>query len=112
MLKKIDPTKTDAWQKLSSHYNEIKHVHMRDMFDNAPDRFTTFSIQFEDMLVDYSKNIINEKTIDLLLELAEATAVKEAITSMFSGEKINETENRAVLHVALRNRSNSAIDVD
>ena len=112
MLKKIDPTKTDAWQKISSHYNEIKDTHMRGMFDKDPTRFSRFSIQLEDMLVDFSKNILNEKTLNLLLELAEASGVKEAIENMFSGVKINETENRAVLHVALRNRSNSAIIVD
>ncbi|UCD88538.1 MAG: glucose-6-phosphate isomerase [Desulfobacterales bacterium] len=112
MLKKIDPTTTDAWQKLSSHYNEIKDRHMRDMFAEDPDRFSRFSLQFEDMLVDFSKNIINEKTLNLLSKLAEETGVEEAIESMFSGVKINETENRAVLHIALRNRSNSAILVD
>ena len=112
MLKKIDPTTTDAWQKLSSHFNEIKDTHMRDMFNKDPARFSRFSLQFEDMLVDFSKNIINEKTLNLLLKLAEETGVEEAIESMFSGVKINETENRAVLHIALRNRSNSAIMVD
>ncbi len=112
MLKKIDPTETDAWQKLSSHFDGIKQVHMRDLFGKDPDRFSTFSIQFEDMLVDFSKNIITEKTMSLLLQLAQETGVKEAIASMFSGQKINETENRAVLHVALRNRSNSRVMVD
>ena len=112
MLKKIDPTTTNAWKKISVHYNQMKGIHMRDMFDEDPVRFSKFSIQFEEMLVDFSKNIITEETLNLLLELAQETGVKEAIESMFSGDKINETENRAVLHIALRNRADSAIIVD
>ena len=71
MLKKIDPTTTDAWKKLSQHRNKIKGIHMRDMFKADPARFSKFSIRFEDTLVDFSKNIINEETLDLLLELAQ-----------------------------------------
>ena len=112
MPKKIDPTSTNAWKKLSAHYNQIKDIHMRDLFDKDPVRFSKFSIQFEEMLVDFSKNIMTEETLNLFLELAQEIGVKEAIESMFLGDKINETENRAVLHIALRNRSNSAIIVD
>ncbi|MBW2144390.1 MAG: glucose-6-phosphate isomerase [Deltaproteobacteria bacterium] len=112
MLKKIDPTKTDSWKKLSQHYDKMKDIHMRDMFDEDPARFSRFSIQFEDILVDYSKNIINEETLGLFSELAGEIDLKDAIDKMFSGDRINETENRAVLHVALRNRSNTPVSVD
>ncbi len=112
MLNKIDPTTTNAWLKLSRHYEKMKDRHMRDMFDEDPDRFSKFSVQFEDILIDYSKNIIAEETLNLLLELAEETELKDAINKMFSGDKINGTENRAVLHTALRNRSNTPVFVD
>jgi len=112
MLEKTDPTTTNAWKKLFQHYDKIKAMHMKNMFDEDPDRFSKFSIQFEDILVDYSKNIINEETLSLLLELAEETKLKDAIEKMFSGDKINETENRAVLHTALRNRANTPVFVD
>jgi len=112
MLKKIDPTTTEAWKKLSQHCNKMKDIHMRDMFDEDPARFSKFSIQHEDLLVDFSKNIINEETLSLLLELAEETHLEEAIEKMFVGDKINETETRAVLHVALRNRSRTPVFVD
>ena len=109
MLKHIDPTGTQEWKKLSEHYSKMKDVHMRDLFDEDPARFSRFSIQFEDILVDFSKNILNEKTLALLLNLAEAVDLNDAIDKMFSGDKINGTENRAVLHTALRNRSNSPV---
>lgn len=112
MLKKIDPSTTNAWKKLSEHCNRMKTIHMRDLFKEDPDRFSTFSIQFEDMLVDFSKNIMSEETLGLLLELAGETDINDAIEKMFSGDKINETENRAVLHTALRNRSNTPVIVD
>jgi glucose-6-phosphate isomerase len=112
MLKKINPTKTNAWTRLKEHYELIKNKHMADMFRDDPDRFSKFSLKFEDMIVDYSKNIINEEILYFLLELAEEIHVKDAIEKMFSGDKINETENRAVLHVALRNRSDMPIYVD
>lgn len=112
MLKKIDPTTTSAWINLLSHYDRIKDITMADMFRNEPDRFLRYSIRFEDMLVDYSKNIISDETISLLLALAAECDVKEAIEKMFFGERINETEDRAVLHVALRNRSSTPIYVD
>ncbi len=112
MIKKIDPTTTNAWNSLFSHCNRMKNIHMRDMFDQDPTRFSKFSIQFEDLLFDFSKNIINEETLNLLFKLAEETNIKDAIEKMFSGDKINETENRAVLHTALRNRSNTPVIVD
>jgi glucose-6-phosphate isomerase len=109
LLKKINPTETDSWKQLQEHFNTMKSVHMSDMFDDDPLRFSRYSIAFDDMLVDFSKNIINENTMDLLLGLAAETQVKEAIEDMFSGNRINETENRAVLHTALRNRSNKPV---
>jgi len=112
MLNKINPTKTDAWKKLQKHYRLMKNRHMADMFRRDHERFSKFSLRYEDMIVDYSKNIINEKTMQLLLKLAEEVNLKDAIEKMFSGDTINETENRAVLHVALRNRSNTPIYVD
>lgn len=112
MLKKIDPSTTHSWHALSRHYSEMKTVHMRSLFDADPERFSRFSLRFEDILVDFSKNIITDETLDLLLKLAEETELGDAIEKMFSGDRINETENRPVLHVALRNRSNVPIVVD
>jgi len=85
---------------------------MKDLFVSDPDRSNRFHVRFNDILVDYSKNRITDETLKLLLELAEKTGVKKATEDMFTGKKINETENRAVLHVALRNRKNSPIYVD
>ncbi len=112
MLNKTNPLNTNAWNELRNHYVFMKDRHMKDMFDEDPDRFSEFSLRFEDMLVDYSKNIVSKETTRLLLELAEQVKLGDAIDKMFSGDKINETENRAVLHVALRNRSNNPICVD
>jgi len=112
MQKKINPTKTKSWKKLENHFREIKSVQIKDLFDQDPQRFNKFSLKFDDILVDFSKNIITEKTLKLLLGLAEEVDLKDAIEKMFSGEKINETENRAVLHTALRNRSNTPVFVD
>ncbi|MFO7929140.1 MAG: glucose-6-phosphate isomerase [Candidatus Humimicrobiaceae bacterium] len=112
MLKKINPVKTNAWKKLLRHYKEIKDVPIKEMFENSEDRFSDFSLQFEDILLDYSKNILTERTIQFLLELAEETDLGDAIDKMFSADKINETENRAVLHIALRNLSNNPIILD
>ncbi|MGM0368015.1 MAG: glucose-6-phosphate isomerase [Actinomycetota bacterium] len=112
MLKKINPVKTNAWKKLLRHYKEIKDVPIKEMFENSEDRFSDFSLQFEDILLDYSKNILTERTIQFLLELAEETDLEDAIDKMFSADKINETENRAVLHIALRNLSNNPIILD
>ena len=112
MLPNINPTQTQSWQKLNEHFAEINNVHMKDLFASDPERFNRFHLQFKDILVDYSKNRITDATLKLLLELAEEAGVQKAVKDMFSGEKINETENRAVLHVALRNRKNSPIYVD
>jgi glucose-6-phosphate isomerase len=112
MLKKLDPTTTDSWRQLADHFEKNKDVHMRDLFRRDPDRFDRFSIRFGDILLDYSKNRITEETMALLIKLAEETGVRQAIESMFSGEKINETEGRAVLHTALRNRQNPPVLLD
>ena len=112
MLNRQDPTQTEAWRKLEAHYEQLKAVHMKQLFANDPQRFDRFSIQFEDILVDFSKNRITEETIDLLLDLAKACRLEESVEKMFSGDKINETEGRAVLHVALRNRTGTPIHVD
>jgi glucose-6-phosphate isomerase len=112
MLPTINPTKTSAWAKLSNHYEAMKTAQMKQLFEENPDRFDQLSLQFQDILLDFSKNIITQQTLDLLLELAEETKVQQAIEQMFAGVKINQTENRAVLHIALRNRSNSPIMVD
>ena len=101
-----------AWNALSEHYQTIKDVHMRSLFAEDPDRFKTFSRSVEGILCDFSKNRIRSDTFDLLLQLAEQAGVKTMTEAMFSGEKINTTEDRAVLHVALRNRSNTPIMVD
>jgi len=112
MLKRIDPTGTVAWQVLSDHFRKVEKIHMKDLFAADPDRFDKFSIRFNDILLDYSKNRITEETIRLLIELAEEVSVGDAIEKMFSGDAINETEDRAVLHVALRNRDNRPIYVN
>lgn len=105
MLPKINPTSTNAWHQLQQHYLEIKDVHMKELFKNEPDRFKKYSLCTDELVFDYSKNIITDKTKQLLLQLAEECKVKEAINAMFNGDVINETEKRSVLHVALRNFS-------
>ncbi|EPR4646145.1 glucose-6-phosphate isomerase [Escherichia coli] len=112
-MKNINPTQTTAWQALQKHFDEMKDVTIADLFAKDGDRFSKFSATFGDqMLVDYSKNRITEETLAKLQDLAKECDLAGAIKSMFSGEKINRTENRAVLHVALRNRSNTPILVD
>ncbi len=105
-------TESREWRSLKAHQEALARTHMRDLFAKDPDRFTRFSFQFEEMLVDVSKNRITSETLDLLVRLARASGVPEAAKEMFSGEKINWTENRAVLHVALRNRSKKPVLVD
>lgn len=112
MLRKTNPLKTAAWKDLLKHFDAMKGRHMRDMFSEDPGRFSSFSIRHGDMLVDFSKNIVTKETLGLLLSLARKTGVEDAIGKMFSGDVINETEGRPVLHVALRNRSNSSVHVN
>ncbi len=110
MLSKINPTTTQAWLLLKRHYEEeMQRTHMRDLFKKDADRFKKFSLSFEDILFDYSKNIISSKTLQLLLQLANDCKLKEAIDAMFNGEAINETESRSVLHIALRNFSDKPV---
>ncbi|WP_318356113.1 glucose-6-phosphate isomerase [Enterobacter sp.] len=112
-MKNINPKQTSAWQALQKHYDEMKDVSIADLFAKDADRFSQFSATFNDsMLVDFSKNRITAETLSLLQDLAKETDLASAIKSMFAGEKINRTEDRAVLHVALRNRSNTPIIVD
>lgn len=112
MLPTLDPTTTLAWKELELHAHEMQARHMKDLFAQDPDRFDRFSQTFEEVLIDYSKNIITEETLQLLYRLAGECGVKEATEKMFTGETINGTEGRAVLHVALRNRSGAPISVD
>lgn len=113
IMKNVNPSQTAAWQALQQHFAAMKAVRIADLFAQDPERFSRFSAAFEDiMLVDYSKNRITSETLTKLLALARETDLAAAIKSMFAGEKINRTEGRAVLHVALRNRSNTPIVVD
>ena len=112
MLKKINPTETQSWKNLTDHFKEMKSVHMKDLFADDPDRFKKYSIKFNGILVDYSKNIVTEETLNLLLKLTDDVGLRDALNKMFSGERINETEDRAVLHTALRNRINSPVCVN
>jgi glucose-6-phosphate isomerase len=102
-------TQTGAWRALADHHREIAGLHMRDQFDSDPGRFERFSVELDGLLFDYSKNRIDDTAMRLLCELARASGVPEARQAMFKGEKINWTEGRAVLHIALRNRSGSPI---
>ena len=111
MLKQ-NPTQTQAWQQLTQHFLTMRQTQMKDLFAADPQRFAQFSLRFEDVLVDYSKNIVTADTLNALLQLAEECGLKGSIQAMYSGEKINATEGRSVLHVALRNRSNRPILVD
>ncbi|MCL9669273.1 glucose-6-phosphate isomerase [Rosenbergiella epipactidis] len=112
-MKNINPTQTAAWKALEQHFQTINETDIASLFAQDPQRFTHFSTTFEDkILVDYSKNRITQETLDKLLNLAKECDLSGAIKSMFAGEKINRTEDRAVLHIALRNRSNSPILVD
>lgn len=108
----IDPTSTPSWKKLTVHAETMKSVHMRDLFSADTKRFASFSQKDGDLLFDYSKNIITQDTLDLLVELANDCQLPSAIAAMFSGEKINKTENRAVLHTALRNLSGQSFQTD
>jgi glucose-6-phosphate isomerase len=105
MFPKVNPTTTKAWKKLEAHAAQMEEVYMTDLFAEDAERFDKYSHRFEDILFDFSKNIITEETMGLLIDLANESRLKDAIAAMFEGELINETEHRSVLHTALRNFS-------
>jgi glucose-6-phosphate isomerase len=112
-MKNINPTNTQAWKALEAHQSQLANTTIVDLFKQEQNRFNDYSLSFENqILVDFSKNKINQETLKLLRQLAKESALDEAINAMFTGEKINRTENRAVLHTALRNRSNIPVYVD
>lgn len=112
-MKNINPTSTQAWKALEAHQTELANVTIQDLFQQEKDRFKDYSLAFNNqILVDFSKNNINQQTLSLLRQLAQECSLDSAKEAMFSGEKINRTENRAVLHTALRNRSNTPVTVD
>ncbi|MDM1139056.1 MULTISPECIES: glucose-6-phosphate isomerase [unclassified Empedobacter] len=111
-LNTINPTTTNAWNALEKHFQTIQHTSIKELFAQNANRFEEFSIQYPSLLVDYSKNRINAETIQLLVDLAKEMDVDTAIQQMFEGDVINVTEKRAVLHTALRNRSNEEVLVD
>jgi glucose-6-phosphate isomerase len=111
-LPNINPTTTPSWKKLDAHFNDVKDLHMKDLFAKDGDRANKFTIKWDDFYVDFSKNRITEETFKYLLELAEDVKLKDAIESQFSGEIINKTEGRAVLHTALRAPESNRVKVD
>ena len=111
MLHKVNPTETESWKNLHLHFKKMKNVHMKDLFHEDAERFRKYSISYQQILVDYSKNIITEETLQLLIALADEVGLRDAIEKVFTGDKINETENREVLHTALRNRENRPVYV-
>ena len=111
-LKNINPSQTATWQKIQSHFDKMKNVQMQDLFAKDSDRTEKMHIQWNDFLVDYSKNIATQETFNLLFELANEAQLKDAISKYFQGDLINQTENRAVLHTALRAPENKSVIVD
>jgi glucose-6-phosphate isomerase len=111
-LQSINPTQTQAWKKLQAHFETMKNVQMQQLFANEPARAEKMHLQWNDFLVDYSKNIISAETISLLQGLANEVQLKDAIAKYFDGDVINQTENRAVLHTALRAKENASVQVD
>lgn len=111
-LPKINPSQTATWQKIQDHFEKMNQTSMKDLFASDSERASKFHIQWNDFLVDYSKNIANQETLDLLLQLANEVQLKQAIASYFEGDIINQTENRAVLHTALRAKESSKVIVD
>src|SRR5262249_19580663 len=105
-------TESPAWQALAKHHETMRDVHVRTLFAEDPKRFDAFHARLDDILVDYSKHRVNAETMKLLMALARQQKVEEWRDKMFGGEKLNGTEGRAVLHIALRNRSNRPILVD
>jgi glucose-6-phosphate isomerase len=112
MFPTINPTETAAWKALMAHHAEIKTVQIKDLFKKDPKRFEKMSIRLNNILFDYSKNMITDETLEKLLQLAEDCNVKNAMQAIFDGEKINGTENRAVMHMALRSFSDQSISID
>jgi glucose-6-phosphate isomerase len=112
MLPSINPTETKAWQKLEADFLMMQATHLKELFEEDPNRFSSFHLQFEDILVDFSKNLITAETLNHLTDLANEVELHDAIDKMFRGAPINQTEKRAVLHTALRNRSNTPVMVD
>jgi glucose-6-phosphate isomerase len=112
MFPTVNPTTTNAWNALEDYFKTFKGTQMKDLFAGDPKRFEKYSIKFEDILVDFSKNIVDDHTFSLFMQLARECGLKDAIASQFSGEIINKTEKRPVLHTALRNRSSNPVYVD
>lgn len=112
MFPTVNPTTTAAWKALEAYFKTFRGTQMKDLFTNDPKRFAKYSVKFEDILIDFSKNIVDDHVFALLMKLARECGLKEAIKSQFTGERINKTENRPVLHTALRNRGNTAVYVD
>src|SRR6516164_501473 len=108
----VPATERPAWTSLATHYRQVRKMHLRDLFAADPRRGETFTVEAEGIYLDYSKNRIAEKTVRLLLQLAEESGLRERIDATFRGDKINITENRAVLHVALRAPRGASIVVD
>jgi glucose-6-phosphate isomerase len=111
-LNTINPTNTASWKKLQKHFDDMQNATMQDMFQADGSRAAKFNLKWNDFLIDYSKNIIKQETIDLLLELANEVGLKKAISDYFAGEIINQTETRAVLHTALRAKESAVIHVN
>src|SRR5687767_3339988 len=112
MLPTHNPTETSAWRKLEVQFLTMQATLMLDLFKEDPQRFATMHLMFEDILVDFSKNIIIDETLKDLVDLANEVELPAAINAMFNGSRIKQTENRSVLHTALRNRSNTPIYSD
>jgi glucose-6-phosphate isomerase len=112
MFPKINPTETGSWKLLQEHFAEMKQVHIKDLFLEDADRFTKYCFALPEIICDFSKNIVNDTTLRSLLRLANECKLREAIDAMFTGEKINETEGRSVLHTALRNFSGEPVFSD
>lgn len=108
----VVPTTTEAWQQLHGHAADMQNVHMRSLFAADPERFKKYSLCSHDLVFDYSKNILNERTLQLLQQLAHECGLPQAIAALFGGEKINATENRAVLHTALRHMGSHPVVTD
>jgi glucose-6-phosphate isomerase len=109
MLPKINPTETESWKQLQQHFEEMKNMHIKDLFKEDAERFNKYYFAVPEIVCDFSKNIVSDTTIRLLLQLAEECGLRDAIDAMFAGEKINETEGRSVLHTALRNFSGEPV---